>query len=787
MSQYQPPRRERRSTMLESNAQDRVELSQEHADAVRTTEEHACARETVRGHNRRLQTMIKWFMENYEEECRDIVRDLTSREKEDKDRFWKSTHDLVYEKLDPLVVKAFISGNKVREERSDGTKLFYSYDHLRKYKDAILFGAKRARRSLPPNYDPEMEPFMQSLKKENQSKRKLGQVTEKEADPISFPLYRHICQTALTEGDIFVWCFTIMQWNCIARSINIGNLRFNCLSVGQDSCVVKYWDTKKDKTGEKTCPKNCYANPKDPSICFFTSLACYLAINNETYTGKDTIFLASDTKETSAAQKYCRKLSMFLKKMTLTVKEFIRPDHANAHGIRKGSATRATSGTTCPPPPASVAHRGEWSLGKVFDIYWLFAECGDQYLGRILAGLDPNSLEFAVLPPHFVQGMDNNFIFIAMNMTFKNILELDESGQLGTNLTGILLRCLASIVYHQDYLRKITRTIPGHPLNQLSILNDENLLQNLSSLITTEPSTKIPSPTGIPPHVNILQQVKRMTDVLQELREESASLETKLQQAVENQIERHAIQNGNITYSSLKDLLNEQKQQYTSDLHDYTTNVNTKINELINAVQNNRTINEIHTSETSATSIVNREMFCYDGRFFQVPKNFSFPNSTKRKRAWELWLLGQPGFQLEDGTPAPIPPFRKLVPTLLPQKLRSKFKAEWRPILQKMNSATAMPSLDQAIMTPSLCEATYAIGTNHLKENVCSFLFNQPTKYKRIEAWSVSTWSRYVSYQFIQENGTESDKSNLPPPTHLNSKRKRLERTTQPPSSTMQS
>ena len=280
MSQYQPPRRERRSTVLESNAQDRVELSQEHADAVRTTEEHACARETVRGHNRRLQTMIKWFMENYEEECRDIVRDLTSREKEDKDRFWKSTHDLVYEKLDPLVVKAFISGNKVREERSDGTKLFYSYDHLRKYKDAILFGAKRARRSLPPNYDPEMEPFMQSLKKENQSKRKLGQVTEKEADPISFPLYRHICQTALTEGDIFVWCFTIMQWNCIARSINIGNLRFNCLSVGQDSCVVKYWDTKKDKTGEKTCPKNCYANPKDPSICFFTSLGLVVGLKH---------------------------------------------------------------------------------------------------------------------------------------------------------------------------------------------------------------------------------------------------------------------------------------------------------------------------------------------------------------------------------------------------------------------------------------------------------------------------------------------------------------------------
>ena len=169
-------------------------------------------------------------------------------------------------------------------------------------------------------------------------------------------------------------------------------------------------------------------------------------------------------------------------------------------------------------------------------------------------------------------------------------------------------------------------------------------------------------------------------------------------------------------------------------------------------------------------------MYCYDGRFYQVPKNFCFPTSTKRKRAWELWLLGQAGFQLEDGTPAPISPFRKLVPTLLSQKLKYKFKVEWRPILQKMSSATAMPNLDQATTTPSFCEATYVIGTNHLKESVCSFLFNQPTKYKRIEEWSVSTWSRYVSYQFIQDNGTESDKSNLPPSTHLNRKRKRLER-----------
>jgi hypothetical protein len=39
--------------------------------------------------------------------------------------------------------------------------------------------------------------------------------------------------------------------------------------------------------------------------------------------------------------------------------------HMNAYGIQKGSATLATSGTTCPPPIPSIARRGEWSMGSV--------------------------------------------------------------------------------------------------------------------------------------------------------------------------------------------------------------------------------------------------------------------------------------------------------------------------------------------------------------------------------------------------------------------------------------
>ena len=77
-------------------------------------------------------------------------------------------------------------------------------------------------------------------------------------------------------------------------------------------------------------------------------------------------------------------------------------EKASAHGIRKGSATAVSSGTTMPPPIASIAARGDWSLGQVLDIYWQFSEPGDFYLDRSLTMIDINSDEFAVLPPHFV-------------------------------------------------------------------------------------------------------------------------------------------------------------------------------------------------------------------------------------------------------------------------------------------------------------------------------------------------------------------------------------------------
>ena len=84
------------------------------------------------------------------------------------------------------------------------------------------------------------------------------------------------------------------------------------------------------------------------------------------------------------------------------------------------------SGTTCLPSIASIANCEEWLLGLVLDVYWHFLEPEDHYLGRVLAGLDPNQPEFGVLPPHFNMEdnpMDNEHIKEEMKLMYGKIVK----------------------------------------------------------------------------------------------------------------------------------------------------------------------------------------------------------------------------------------------------------------------------------------------------------------------------------------------------------------------------
>lgn len=171
-----------------------------------------------------------------------------------------------------------------------------------------------------------------------------------------------------------------------------------------------------------------------------------------------------------------------------TITLHMNVEKLNPYGLRKGSATHAVSGTTATPSIPSIARRGEWSIGSVLDCYWHFGSVGDQYLGRILAGLNPNEVKFSVLPPHWdaEEPLENASIREALHAMYSPLLEQYASRV--ENPIGILLRCLACIVYHSKRMIQVMAKNPGHDFSKLPILQNEGLLERLRPLVTIEPT-----------------------------------------------------------------------------------------------------------------------------------------------------------------------------------------------------------------------------------------------------------------------------------------------------------
>ena len=70
-------------------------------------------------------------------------------------------------------------------------------------------------------------------------------------------------------------------------------------------------------------------------------------------------------------------------------------------------------------------------------MYWFFSHLGDTYLGRCLAGFDPDGEDIDTLPPHFKEGMENEHIAGAMQLSYGGILKKYP------NIESVLLLFLA--------------------------------------------------------------------------------------------------------------------------------------------------------------------------------------------------------------------------------------------------------------------------------------------------------------------------------------------------------
>lgn len=174
------------------------------------------------------------------------------------------------------------------------------------------------------------------------------------------------------------------------------------------------------------------------------------------------------------------------------------PNSLGTHSLRKGAATFASSGNTQPPSDDTISRRGGWFQGSnIAKIYRLYSPPGDQYLGRILSGLNLMTLDFASLPPHF-QGAPSEALRSAVTTVFPH---------LPADLYFVGTVLLASLLYHEPVFRQLPQ---GHTALNLSVFaaTIPAIVRLKKCIIGGPPSPAMRSefmiPTGLPPHMALL-------------------------------------------------------------------------------------------------------------------------------------------------------------------------------------------------------------------------------------------------------------------------------------------
>ena len=742
-----------------------IAIKENHAAAAQTTQAKGMKDKTRREHRSRLNHLIKFWSEEYEEYFERGTYVLTDAQKADASKYYfNNDRDLRYQGLNVQMVIAFCSNKKKKENGK-----LVSASNLSKYGDAIKWGATTAGEVLPTSFHVEFETFMAAYKKEYTAAKKEGNVDEKAADPINAGLFALILKWAIGSLNVFVWVYALLMWHLMARSISISSLGLHNIKRGSggDSLAFKFDNSKTDQSGEFVQEKNCYANPKEPLLCLYLALGCWISIKSEEFATKETLFEKSNTKNGTAAQTFCRHLVILVNKHADAASKFLRLSRFHAHGIRKGSGTHASSATTVPPQFTSVAARGEWSMGKILDIYFQFAMGGDYYLGRLLTLIPPEDKLFDSLPPHWKDEENNPTVTKALELTFGKAL----TSHRGTahDPTGTLSFLLASMVHHSNWLLEQVEKDPKHPFSNIPLLHQPDLLKELKeNHLTLEPTAEMKAPSGVPPFVKHNRLLDNCHQLLVLNGEALNKFRDDLKEAVADAVDKKVAAEGGVNRSILEEQLEKLNTNMRGMVRDILTQSSTNNAAVLRHDQLEQVVNPIiripePTQFSYTDSKGNTVATC-------IPHTFEFPSHTNRYNGWRKWLCGQTF--VHEGNTWQLPPFRQLKGKHFSEKSSRIFNSEWKPIFSKMMEASGNETIPEEV-TEQFITDSFERGTGLLRENFSYIFLKAPED--KLAAYAIGNWSKKIKNSEVRKHGTEQDIQKLKD-TPYNKKRTRKPR-----------
>jgi len=230
---------------------------------------------------------------------------------------------------------------------------------------------------------------------------------------MDFKVFEKICELCLKEEAeefLFARCFLVLEWNLMSRSDNIVHAHLFHIAWEDDCLAFCFAKSKTDQTGRNSNQVwHVYATPDKPATCPVLALATYVFANpgltnvdNFTETDEDG---SPSGRLFPGGEQYHRFMDCLHRVIEKNRDEFlelgIRPGDLGSHSACKGVCSFASAGSTVSPPMVSICLRAMWSMGSIKERYLQFEKAGDQYLGRVVSGLDVNDVSFAVSPPYF--------------------------------------------------------------------------------------------------------------------------------------------------------------------------------------------------------------------------------------------------------------------------------------------------------------------------------------------------------------------------------------------------
>lgn len=444
----------------------------------------------------------------------------------------------------------------------------------------------------------------------------------------------------LLKSDDFVFCYTfaVCSWVLMCRVSNVANLRAAHLKWIQDSLLISLVKHKADQEGERTDPKHCYANPFNPSACVVTAIAVYFACYGAPQEARGQVFTG-----TRQYDRFVESIQRVLNANPSLRAKFealgITAEDIAAHSFRKGARSFAQGGTTGGPSTPSLLVRGGWALEGMDKKYVRHEGAADQFIGRIVAMLDINSPDFAVLAPHF-NAVDDEVLEAVHNCFPCPLKELES----------VLVMCLASLVYHSQYFEaNLPKT---HPLLRSAVFS-QGYAAKLRGRVALSFEHDTVSATGVPPHVSIQRQMAHVTKTLTEL-------PGKMQAVLREELEQRAADAGSITRANLEQILEGMVERMQESFA-----------QARGAAQPADGRNQIGPEGFQSWNV--------EGHLRRVPHEFSFSTNIPARTLFELYCLGDQQTH--------ICPYRKLESQDFVRRKEQKRLSDMHRLMQPVEDA----------------------------------------------------------------------------------------------------